>query len=60
MRWGFRNLAGAALAVLSTGAAMLEPGVSSVDAGCTQINLRHHPAAFAYLKEAFDPVANVR
>lgn len=35
-------------------------GVQSIDVGCMQINLLHHPAAFASLDEAFDPVANVR
>jgi hypothetical protein len=35
-------------------------GVQSVDVGCMQINLMHHPNAFASLDEAFDPVANAR
>ena len=35
-------------------------GVRSIDVGCMQINLRHHPHAFATLEEAFDPVANAR
>jgi hypothetical protein len=35
-------------------------GVRSIDVGCMQINLRHHPNAFASLEEAFDPVANAR
>ncbi|WP_052214813.1 lytic transglycosylase domain-containing protein [Belnapia sp. F-4-1] len=35
-------------------------GVRSIDIGCMQINLRHHPNAFASLAEAFDPLANVR
>lgn len=35
-------------------------GVRSIDVGCMQINLRHHPAAFASLEEAFDPLANAR
>lgn len=33
-------------------------GVASVDVGCFQINLLHHPAAFASLEQAFDPQAN--
>ncbi len=33
-------------------------GVTSVDVGCFQINLRQHPTAFANLDEAFDPQAN--
>lgn len=35
-------------------------GVRSIDVGCMQINLRHHPTAFASLDEAFDPAANAR
>lgn len=33
-------------------------GVRSIDVGCLQVNLMHHPAAFATLEEAFDPRAN--
>ncbi len=35
-------------------------GVRIIDTGCMQINLHHHPNAFANLEEAFDPVANAR
>jgi hypothetical protein len=35
-------------------------GVRLIDVGCMQINLHHHPSAFANLEEAFDPVANAR
>ncbi len=35
-------------------------GVRSVDVGCFQVNLLHHPAAFTDLNEAFDPLANAR
>jgi hypothetical protein len=35
-------------------------GTNSIDVGCMQINLVHHPAAFASLEEAFDPAANTR
>jgi hypothetical protein len=35
-------------------------GVASIDVGCMQINLRHHPQAFPELESAFDPLANVR
>lgn len=35
-------------------------GVRVIDTGCMQINLHHHPQAFANLEEAFDPVANAR
>jgi hypothetical protein len=34
-------------------------GIDSIDVGCMQINLKHHPAAFASLEDAFDPAANV-
>ena len=34
-------------------------GVRSIDVGCMQINLLHHPLAFNSLEQAFDPVANV-
>ncbi len=33
-------------------------GVASVDVGCMQVNLLHHPAAFKDLDEAFDPGRN--
>ena len=33
-------------------------GVRSIDVGCMQVNLIHHPAAFPDLEAAFDPVAN--
>ncbi|NKE43149.1 lytic transglycosylase domain-containing protein [Roseomonas frigidaquae] len=51
-----RNRAAAVAAV----AALRAGGVASIDVGCMQINLLHHPDAFADLHEAFDPVANVR
>ncbi len=35
-------------------------GVQSIDVGCMQINLLHHPHAFETLQDAFDPAANVR
>jgi hypothetical protein len=40
--------------------ALQAEGVRSIDIGCLQINLRHHPQAFASLEEAFDPMANAR
>jgi len=33
-------------------------GVRSIDVGCMQVNLMHHPQAFASLEQAFDPAAN--
>ena len=35
-------------------------GVTVIDVGCLQVNLHHHPRAFASLEEAFDPAANAR
>ncbi len=35
-------------------------GVRSVDVGCFQVNLLHHPHAFATIEQAFDPLANAR
>jgi len=34
-------------------------GVTSIDVGCMQVNLHHHPDAFASLEDAFDPEHNV-
>jgi soluble lytic murein transglycosylase-like protein len=33
-------------------------GITSVDVGCMQINLKHHPRAFPRLEQAFEPEAN--
>lgn len=33
-------------------------GIQSLDVGCAQVNLLHHPDAFTSLDQAFDPVAN--
>ena len=33
-------------------------GVQSIDVGCGQVNLMHHPSAFPSLDVAFDPQAN--
>lgn len=33
-------------------------GVSSIDVGCMQVNLRWHPEAFSGLEQAFDPYYN--
>ena len=40
-------------------AALQRSGQRSIDVGCMQINLMHHPDAFASLEEAFDPGHNV-
>lgn len=34
-------------------------GYQSIDVGCMQVNLKHHPRAFQNLEQAFDPAANV-
>jgi hypothetical protein len=34
-------------------------GARSIDIGCMQVNLIHHPNAFSSLDEAFDPESNV-
>jgi soluble lytic murein transglycosylase-like protein len=42
-------------------AALLAAGRRSVDVGCMQVNLAHHPAAFpGGLEQAFEPEANLR
>jgi Transglycosylase SLT domain len=33
-------------------------GIRSIDVGCMQVNLMHHPDAFPSLAQAFDPAAN--
>ncbi len=40
--------------------ALQDSGVSNIDVGCFQINLRSHPAAFSDLDQAFDPTANAQ
>ncbi|NOG72877.1 lytic transglycosylase domain-containing protein [Roseicella sp. DB1501] len=47
-------------AALATVAALRAQGIRSIDVGCLQVNLLHHPAAFGSLEEAFDPLANAR
>jgi hypothetical protein len=38
--------------------AMQARGVRSIDVGCMQVNLMHHPNAFVSLEAAFDPTVN--
>ena len=40
--------------------ALQSRGVMSIDVGCMQVNLLHHPNAFANLDQAFDPYVNAR
>ncbi|WP_051908445.1 lytic transglycosylase domain-containing protein [Candidatus Odyssella acanthamoebae] len=35
-------------------------GITSIDVGCMQINLKHHPNAFPSLEAAFDPATNIQ
>ncbi|WP_380065315.1 transglycosylase SLT domain-containing protein [Dankookia sp. GCM10030260] len=44
----------------ATVAALQARGIRSIDVGCLQVNLLHHPGAFGSLEEAFEPVANAR
>jgi hypothetical protein len=39
--------------------ALQATGMKSIDIGCMQVNLRHHPDAFANLEQAFDPRSNI-
>lgn len=39
--------------------ALKAKGISNIDVGCMQINLRHHPKAFEDLEAALDPGRNV-
>lgn len=41
-------------------ASHLARGTRSIDVGCMQVNLLHHPMAFPDLETAFDPQANLR
>lgn len=41
-------------------ARLLALGVRSIDVGCLQVNLAHHPHAFSSVAEAFDPGRNAR
>lgn len=38
---------------------LMAQGITSMDVGCMQVNLKHHSTAFRDLNEAFDPEANV-
>jgi hypothetical protein len=47
-------------AAVAAVAALQARGVRSIDVGCMQVNLMHHPDAFPNLDAAFDPMANTR
>lgn len=38
---------------------LMAQGITSMDVGCMQVNLKHHQQAFASLNDAFDPQKNV-
>ena len=46
--------------VIAAVQALQAKGKRSIDVGCMQVNLMHHPKAFASLDEAFDPAANAQ
>lgn len=63
--WPFAlNIAGRGAYPLTAEAAMAEvrmaqaEGVRSIDVGCFQVNLLHHPNAFPSLADGFDPARN--
>lgn len=39
--------------------ALQRQGVRSIDVGCMQVNLKHHPRAFSSVEDALDPQSNV-
>lgn len=43
---------------LAAAEALRRGGTGSIDVGCYQVNLLHHPGAFASLEEGFDPERN--
>ena len=45
-------------AAIDAARALRDRGVRSMDVGCLQVNLMHHPDAFNSLDEAFDPGIN--
>ncbi|TPG59044.1 lytic transglycosylase domain-containing protein [Roseomonas nepalensis] len=47
-------------AAVAAVAALQARGVRSIDVGCLQVNLLHHPDAFPGLEAAFDPATNAR
>ena len=47
-------------AAIQTVQGLQQAGVKSIDVGCMQINLMHHPDAFASLDEAFNPASNTQ
>ena len=46
-------------AAISAVQSMQAQGIKSIDIGCMQVNLYHHPHAFKDLNDGFDPAKNV-
>lgn len=44
---------------IATAKKLLKRGVQSMDVGCMQVNIRHHPEAFSSLDQAFNPKNNI-
>jgi hypothetical protein len=57
---GMGMLAATRAEAIAAVAALQARGLRSIDVGCLQVNLLHHPGAFASLEDAFDPLANAR
>jgi hypothetical protein len=55
---GAGQMFASATAAVAETEALRASGVSSIDVGCFQINLLHHPAAFSSVEQAFDPRTN--
>lgn len=60
------NVAGRGMLAADAGAAIVQvraaqaAGQRSIDVGCFQVSLLHHPGAFENLEAGFDPVRNAR
>lgn len=44
---------------MATAHKLYDRGVRSMDVGCMQVNLHHHPRAFSSLSQAFEPETNI-
>jgi hypothetical protein len=55
---GRGQLPGSREEALAATRALQQAGVASIDVGCFQVNLVHHPLAFPLLEDGFDPARN--
>ncbi len=55
---GLDYVFGSALEAVNVVGFLRARGIGSIDVGCFQVNLHHHPQAFASVREGFDPAAN--